>query len=480
MFQRFLVFVAIVTISSACPARAEPVSVPQVKEALDKAIRTIHSRFSVEGGYPSEWTLSTGQGHSEHRSSSSVISIQPPGTTSLGPAFLRAYQLTGSPKALEAARNAAICLARCQLSSGGWDSDFDFDPKQANRYHLASQFAAGDKDPGKRRHRSTLDDNKTQSALSFLLEFVHTVDESKGVRDALDFGLASLLAAQDPTGGWPQKYEGAAREKAEPTSATFPEDWPREWPDVSYSSYLTLNDGNLYHIARLLLKAHELTQEERFVEAAIRLGDFLRLAQLPAPQRGWAQQYDFEMHPVWARRFEPPAVSSIETYSAIETLFELWAATGMDRFREPIPEALAWLRASKLDDGSWARFYELKTNRPLYCEAGSYRLTYDDSQLPTHYGFQIPPKWGNRIDRMEAALEKSLAEARKQRSGERSPSSWEKEKRNLEKDVSRILSQRNTDGIWCNGDSADARTWTRNLTLLCNYLEAAGKSSVRP
>ena len=97
---------------------------------------------------------------------------------------------------------------------------------------------------------------------------------------------------------------------------------------------------------------------------------FFVLAQLPEPQPAWAQQYDHEMHPAWARKFEPPAVSGGESQGVIRTLMTLYRRTAAvtddaDRFLEPIPRAIAYLRRSLLNDGRLARFYELETNRPL-------------------------------------------------------------------------------------------------------------------
>src|SRR5690606_15434487 len=95
-------------------------------------------------------------------------------------------------------------------------------------------------------------------------------------------------------------------------------------------------------------------------------GDFIRLAQLPKPQPAWAQQYDADMHPAWARKFEPPAVSGAESQGVLRILMALYRRTGERRFLEPIPRALRYLKASRRDDGRLARFYELGTNRPLY------------------------------------------------------------------------------------------------------------------
>ena len=118
----------------------------------------------------------------------------------------------------------------------------------------------------------------------------------------------------------------------------------------------------------------------------LKFGDFLILAQLPEPQPAWAQQYNHELQPIWARKFEPPAIAGRESEDAIETLLYLTEVTGEKRFLEPIPRSIAWLKRSQLPDGQIARFYELSTNTPLYFVKDTYELTYDDSNLPTHYG----------------------------------------------------------------------------------------------
>jgi hypothetical protein len=67
-------------------------------------------------------------------------------------------------------------------------------------------------------------------------------------------------------------------------------------------------------------------------------------------------------------------------------LIDLALATGEGRYLEPVPRAIEYLRASLLPDGRLARFYELRTNRPLFMTR-TYQLTYDGSDVPTHYGF---------------------------------------------------------------------------------------------
>src|SRR5690606_17762252 len=103
---------------------------------------------------------------------------------------------------------------------------------------------------------------------------------------------------------------------------------------------------------------------------------------------------NYDMEPIWARKFEPPGVSGDETQEVIETLMFIARVTGDRKYLDPIPAALAWLERSTLPDGQLARYYELETNRPLYMQRRGdvYSLTYDDSNLPDHYGWKSPAR----------------------------------------------------------------------------------------
>jgi hypothetical protein len=117
---------------------------------------------------------------------------------------------------------------------------------------------------------------------------------------------------------------------------------------------------------------------------------------MPDPQPAWAQQYDYGMRPIWARKFEPPAIAGRESQDAIGALMEIHRIVGGEKYLEPIPRALRYFRGSLLADGRLARYYELKTNRPLYMhrKGDAYSLSYDDSDLPGHYGW----KTDSRLD----------------------------------------------------------------------------------
>ncbi|OQW95063.1 MAG: hypothetical protein BWK77_08230 [Verrucomicrobia bacterium A1] len=137
---------------------------------------------------------------------------------------------------------------------------------------------------------------------------------------------------------------------------------------------------------------------------------------MPDPQPAWAQQYDADMHPVWARKFEPPAVTGGESQGILQTLLRLYRETGQRRFLEPVPRAVDYLRRCRLPDGRLARFYELRTNTPLYFTK-DYRLVHDDGDLPTHYAFKIQ----DGLDRIARDHEKLVRETWKAPSDARKP-----------------------------------------------------------
>jgi hypothetical protein len=77
----------------------------------------------------------------------------------------------------------------------------------------------------------------------------------------------------------------------------------------------------------------------------------------------------------------------------METLIKIARYTGEKKYLEPIPPALEYFtRKCLLADGKIARYYEFKTNKPLYMDKG-YQLTYDDSSVPGHYGWKQPARF---------------------------------------------------------------------------------------
>lgn len=390
----------------------------RAQDALRRAIGFFHTQVSCEGGYlwrySHDLTLREGEGVADAQ----TVWVQPPGTPAVGEAMLEVYQRTKLAEALQAARDAGTCLARGQLRSGGWTYSIRFDLQARERFAYRL-------DPPRTGayNVSTLDDDTTQAATRFLLRLDRTLrGRDRLVRDAANTALEALLRNQYPNGAFPQGFETPPDPSLHPIlRAEIPAEWPRTWPNRPYQRFYTINDNVMGDAIATLLLAAEVRRDRRFRDAAIRAGEFLLRAQLPEPQPAWAQQYDFAMQPAWARRFEPPAISAGESQQVLRTLLDLASATGQERFLEPIPRAVAYLRRSRLADGRLARFYELGTNRPLYFTT-KYALTYSDDDLPTHYAFKVPDgldaieqRYASLLDAIRKRLGRSVAQAMRSR-----------------------------------------------------------------
>jgi hypothetical protein len=171
------------------------------------------------------------------------------------------------------------------------------------------------------------------------------------------------------------------------------------------------------------------------------------------------------MQPVWERKFEPPAVTAGESQDVIETLFMLYDETGDERFLAAGRRAIAYLKTCLLPDGGLARFYELKTNRPLFFTK-NYRLTDSRDDLPTHYAFLVP----SRLDRLEAELNARATRGVVDVLGKRRP------------DIRRakaIVEAQDGRGAWVDRDGAiRSQTFIDHMGALGQFVEAS--TSPRP
>ena len=205
-----------------------------------------------------------------------------------------------------------------------------------------------------------------------------------------------------PNGAWPQQFDTTPdHSKHTVRKASYPDTWSRTYAKQDYRSHYTLNDNNMSYIIEMLFEAHRIYGRQDCYNAAKKTGEFFLLAQMPEPQPGWAQQYDLNMHPAWARKFEPPSITGGESQSVMKTLIRTYQFTGDKKFLEPLPRALKYYRQSLRNDGNLARFYELSTNRPLYFTK-DYKLTYSDADMPTHYGFIV----GSGLEAIESQYDR--------------------------------------------------------------------------
>jgi len=477
MIRTFVLISGLLALTAVAAQPDEPTAdaalIQNATKSAIAAAQYFHTDVAVHGGYVYKVTLDLKLRKGEGTASPTEVWVQPPGTPTVGIAFLRAFEATGDPGLLVAATDCARALLHGQLKSGGWTDRVDFDPKGKNTglYRNGQGKAKG-------RDVSTLDDDKSQAAIRLLIEVDKALEfKDAAIHESVQYALDALLKAQFANGGFPQGWSGPV-EPGTVVKASFPEyDWRTEGRIKDYWDYETLNDGLAGTVTETLQLADETYQDDRYRDALLKFGDFLILAQLPEPQPAWAQQYNHQLQPMWARKFEPPAVVGRESEDAIATLMDLTEFSGERRFLEPIPAAIAWLKRSRLPDGQLARFYELKTNTPLYLKRDVYTLTYDDSDLPTHYGF----KTDCRVDKLEARYHVLAAGG--------TPRVSKSNLKTLSKDVTRILSELDPESRWItdqNGDPVvdganlnpeelflDSAVFSKNLSRLAEFLKVA-------
>ena len=418
----------------------------EAESAMKKAADYFRS-ISTNGGYVGIYSLDLQKRYGEslyEKARPNEIWVQPPGTPTIGQCYLRAWKATGDKFYFDAAKEVAKALVWGQRQVGGWDHRVD-----------VSHLTADAKTPVRKPGRCTFDDNITQGALKFLIEADSEIDEP-WLSEGIELGIGFMLQSQSGNGAWTQWYPLRG----------------------GYHDYYTFNDNTINDCIDVMLKAYKAYVKDEYLACARRGGSFIIASQLAGPQAGWAQQYDRDMKPAWARSFEPPGVCSAATARNIRTLVQLYIHTKDDKYLAPIPAAIEWLDNSKLSENLWARLYEVKSNRPIYGdrEDGN-KVHYDYEKVSlkerTSYGWRGEYGIGGTISYYrrvkaigaEAYLarqqKKPLAKVRTQRA------------KNAEPAVRRTIAALDEKGRWTTKEMITCQKFVGNFRILCDYLELA-------
>ena len=422
---------------------------PSLRESalrtLDKGIQFFRT-LSIQGGYVHLYDLNTGEKWGEGPTDDRTIEVQPPGTPTVGMAYLRAFTVTGTVYYREAAEDAARALILGQNELGGWEHTIQFDQPK--------------------RRLVSFDDNQTQSAIRFLMA-LDQASNLDSLPTAIQKALQMMIESQFDNGAWPHRY---------------PE-------QQNYHDFATFNDGGINDCIAVMMDAHRYYGREEYLDSLRKAGGFLLLSQIPPPQPGWAQQYNQYLQPAWARSYEPPSVCTLVTLRNINTLLDLALYTKDRRYLEPIPDAVDWLQKVRLASGLWPRFVELGTNQPLYYDRGRIRVdSVSELQEERRTGYSYEMELGGEIaaakehfDRVRLAMKKD-------------PSSAVPAVKPEDVDealVRKVISQMDEQGRWVSlgqryklrtpgriwdgqytrSDRISSRTFVENVNILCAYLE---------
>ena len=303
-----------------------------------------------------------------------------------------------------------------QTPTGGWSKAVD--------------YTKGSRQPGMHWTAQTGDawhycgtfDNRTTTEQIKFLAGVFTATKRDDVKAALMKGLDYVFAAQYPNGGWPQNYP----------------------VERGYHEAITLNDDAMVHILEVL---HDLADGDNhfaFTDDALkqraRAAFDKGIANIAAMQvridgqpTVWcAQHHPLTLEPVKARAKEPPSLRGGESANLVKFLMRSGPTT--PEVVAIIESALKWfdahrltgLRKTKNDRGKtdyiadpastdvlWARFYDLKTAKPIFAGAqdgivyhtfqemaAKNKVAYDFfSTRPAELLGKELPRWRKRLEK---------------------------------------------------------------------------------
>lgn len=283
------------------------------------------------------------------------------------------------------AKRIADNLVLYQLESGAW---------QKNVYFPAEITAEQKKKiSANKKHVEwgTIDNGSTTTEIIYLSKMYNVVRDEKYKKAALK-GIEYLLEAQYENGGWPQFYPNAK----------------------GYARHITYNDNAMVNVMRVLQDIFEYDPLYWYVPTSLRekaktaFDKGLQcILATQVVQDGkptvWCAQHDFEtLAPAKARAYELPSLSGQESDNIVLLLMDI--PNPSPEIVAAVENAIAWFEKSKIegirleyyrnDEGKrdyrvvacekcpvlWARFYELDTNRPFFCDRDGIKK-YDVSQI---------------------------------------------------------------------------------------------------
>jgi PelA/Pel-15E family pectate lyase len=270
-----------------------------------------------------------------------------------------------------------------QKNNGGWPKNYDMQailtPEQVDSVAKT-----------KNMNHTTFDNSTTYTHIQYLAQ-VYTLTKIEKYKDACLKGINFILSAQYSNGGWPQYF-------------------PLE--EGNYSRRITLNDDAMLGIMQMLRRIAENDPAFSWV------GNDLREKVKQAYEKGlecilkmqivdqgkltvWCQQHDeVTLQPAWARAFEPPSICNGESSGIV--LFLMSLDKPDQKVIESVQAAVKWFQDSKIyhtrvktikaapeksqyrtstedrivvEDLQappiWTHYYELGTERPLFCDRNS-------------------------------------------------------------------------------------------------------------
>jgi len=319
------------------------------------------------------------------------------------------------------AKSVAQILLLTQKDIGGWDKNKNF--------HRLSKGEIAALAESRAETGATFDNNATITELRFLAK-VFSHHQDKRYKDAFEKGLNYIFLSQYDNGGWPQFYPARR--------------------GVSYSSHITYNDNAMVNILLFLRDIYA----DKELYTLMNLSEEVKLKAKKAFDNGiecilntqivvdgkptvWCAQHDEKtLAPAAARAYELPSFSGSESAGIVLLLMDIEKPSG--KMINAVEGAVNWFKSHKLEgirleraineDGKrdlivvqdekaaplWARFYDLKTEKPYFCgRDGIKRTSISEIEYERRNGYgwytdapkKVLEKYSEWLQKKEIALE---------------------------------------------------------------------------
>ncbi len=286
-------------------------------------------------------------------------------------------------------RRVAENVVSWQSTHGSWPKNGD----------TASQPHTGQPE----KIAGTFDNGATTGELRFLARAFNATDESR-YRAAFLKGLDQILAAQYPTGGWPQRYP----------------------PGDGYHRHITFNDNTMVRILGFLREVAE-SSDYAFVpgdrrsaaktafDKGIRCIIDCQIVVDGKPTAWCAQHDEIDLRPRPGRSYELVSLSGAESAAILKFLMSV--DNPNPKLRRAIQAGAEWYASAKIigirverkggdrvviEDGDapplWARFYEIESGRPFFCgRDGVKKYTLAEIEAERRNGYAWYGQWGKEV-----------------------------------------------------------------------------------
>ncbi len=400
---------------SACAAQPAPIidvsKKPQGQAALDamkRATRFMTDTVAYRGGYVWAYLPDFSRSWGEMEAKRTMLWVQPPGTATMGHAFLDAYHATGDEQFWRAASAATRALVKAQHQAGGWNYIYDFAGEASLKDWYATIGANGWRLEEFQHYygNATFDDAGTAEASQLMLR-MHLEKKTDEFKAPLEKAIRFVLDSQYPIGGWPQRFPRA--------------DAAGMHGMADYTGYITFNDDVAGENIKFLIMVSQTMSDKRVMDPIRRAMDCFKATQQAKPQAAWGLQHTVrDLKPAAARSYEPPALVTHTSANNISQLMNFYELTGDRSYLARIGEALDWLDSVKLPAGvandrrTHPTFIEVGTNRPLYVHRrgsnvvnGAYYVSDTLEGSIVHYS----PTRVVRTDELRARLARLMAKS---------------------------------------------------------------------